>query len=80
MRNQIKTIVLMGSLTALLLGFGRSEEVHEGLVVRPHRPRYRKVGICQVHALRLCGLPEAAPALLCGTPTLPVGQPEFAAV
>jgi hypothetical protein len=25
------------------------------------------------------GLPEAAPALLCGTPTLPVGQREFAA-
>ena len=23
------------------------------------------------------GLPEAAPALLCGTPTLPVGQREF---
>ena len=30
-------------------------------------------------ALRLYGLPEAAPALLCGTPTLPVGQREFAA-
>jgi hypothetical protein len=25
------------------------------------------------------GLPEAAPALLCGTPTLPVGQREFQA-
>jgi hypothetical protein len=29
--------------------------------------------------LRLYGLPEAAPALLCGTPALPVGQREFAA-
>ena len=28
--------------------------------------------------MRLYGLPEAAPALLCGTPTLPVGQREFA--
>ncbi len=28
--------------------------------------------------LRLFGLPEAAPGLLCGTPTLPVGQRELA--
>ena len=32
-----------------------------------------------LEALRLYGLPEAAPALLCGTPTLPVGQREFVA-
>jgi hypothetical protein len=31
-----------------------------------------------LEALRLYGLPEAAPALLCGTPTLPVDQREFA--
>jgi hypothetical protein len=36
-------------------------------------------GQIEVEALRLYGLPEAAPALLCGTPTLPVGQREFAA-
>ncbi|HYZ34469.1 MAG TPA: hypothetical protein VE684_19540 [Crenalkalicoccus sp.] len=30
-------------------------------------------------ALRLYGLPEDAPALLCGTPALPVGQREFVA-
>jgi hypothetical protein len=36
-------------------------------------------GQIELEALRLCGLPEAAPALLCGTPTLPVGQREFAA-
>jgi hypothetical protein len=29
--------------------------------------------------LRLYGLPEAAPALLCGTPILPVGMREFVA-
>ena len=29
--------------------------------------------------MRLYGLPEDAPALLCGTPALPVGQREFAA-
>ena len=29
--------------------------------------------------LRVYGLPEDAPSLLCGTPTLPVGQREFAA-
>ncbi len=32
-----------------------------------------------MEALRLYGLPEHAPALLCGTPALPVGQREFAA-
>jgi hypothetical protein len=31
-----------------------------------------------LEALRLYRLPEPAPALLCGTPTLPVGQREFA--
>ncbi|HYI82244.1 MAG TPA: hypothetical protein VEX11_03420 [Acetobacteraceae bacterium] len=31
-------------------------------------------GQIEPEALRLYGLPEAAPALLCGTPTLPVGQ------
>jgi hypothetical protein len=36
-------------------------------------------GQIELEALRLCGLPEAAPALLCGTPTLPVGQREFQA-
>ncbi|MBR0658694.1 hypothetical protein [Neoroseomonas oryzicola] len=36
-------------------------------------------GQIEVEALRLYGLPEAAPALLCGTPALPVGQREFAA-
>ena len=36
-------------------------------------------GQIEVEALRLCGLPEAAPALLCGMPVLPVGQGEFAA-
>ena len=35
-------------------------------------------GTIELEALRLYGLPEAAPALLCGTPTLPVGQREFA--
>ena len=35
-------------------------------------------GQIELEALRLCGLPEGAPALLCGTPTLPVGQREFA--
>jgi len=35
-------------------------------------------GQIELGALRLYGLPEAAPALLCGTPTLPVGQREFA--
>jgi hypothetical protein len=34
-------------------------------------------GQIEPEALRLYGLPEAAPALLCGTPTLPVGQREF---
>ena len=32
-----------------------------------------------IEALRLYGLPEAAPALPCGIPALPVGQREFAA-
>ena len=36
-------------------------------------------GQIEVEALRRYGLPEAAPALLRGTPTLPVGQREFAA-
>lgn len=36
-------------------------------------------GQIEVEALRLYGLPEAAPALICGTPALPVGQWEFAA-
>ena len=36
-------------------------------------------GQIELEALRLYGLPDAAPALLCGTPTLPVGQREFAA-
>jgi hypothetical protein len=36
-------------------------------------------GQIELEALRLYGLPEAAPALLCGTPTQPVGQREFAA-
>jgi hypothetical protein len=36
-------------------------------------------GQIELQALRLYGLPESAPALLCGTPTLPVGQREFAA-
>jgi len=36
-------------------------------------------GQIELEALRLYGLPEAAPALLCGTPTLPVGQREFTA-
>ncbi len=35
-------------------------------------------GQIELEALRLYGLQEAAPALLCGTPTLPVGQREFA--
>jgi hypothetical protein len=36
-------------------------------------------GQIELEALRLCGLPEHAPALLCGTPALPVGQWDFAA-
>ena len=36
-------------------------------------------GQIELEALRLYGLPEGAPALLCGTPALPVGQREFAA-
>ncbi|MFZ6762233.1 hypothetical protein [Pseudoroseomonas sp. WGS1072] len=46
---------------------------------------YAQIGIIgfdgqiEFEALRLYGLPEAAPALLCGTPALPVGQREFAA-
>ncbi len=35
-------------------------------------------GQIELEALRLYGLPEHAPVLLCGTPTLPVGQREFA--
>jgi len=31
-------------------------------------------GQIELEALRLYGLPEAAPALLCGIPALPVGQ------
>ena len=37
-------------------------------------------GQIELEALRLYGLPEAVPALLCGSPTLPVGQREFAVV
>ena len=36
-------------------------------------------GQIELEALRLYRLPEAASALLCGTPTLPVGKREFAA-
>jgi hypothetical protein len=36
-------------------------------------------GQIELKALRLYGLPEHAPALLCAMPTLPVGQREFAA-
>jgi hypothetical protein len=36
-------------------------------------------GQIELEALRLFGLPEAVPALLCGTPTLPVGQRELVA-
>ena len=36
-------------------------------------------GQIELEALRLFGLPETAPGLLCGTPTLPVGQRGFAA-
>jgi hypothetical protein len=36
-------------------------------------------GQIDLEALRLHGMPDAAPALLCGTPALPVGQREFAA-
>jgi hypothetical protein len=36
-------------------------------------------GQIELEALRLYGLPEHAPALLCGTPTLSVGQREFVA-
>jgi hypothetical protein len=36
-------------------------------------------GQIELEALRLFGLPESAPTQLCGTPTLPVGQREFAA-
>jgi hypothetical protein len=36
-------------------------------------------GQIELEALRLYGLPEAVSALLCGTPTLPIGRREFAA-
>jgi len=36
-------------------------------------------GQIEIKALRLYGLPEAAPGTLAGTPTLPVGIREFAA-
>ena len=36
-------------------------------------------GAIELEALRLYGLPEDAPELLCGTPALPVGQRELAA-
>ena len=36
-------------------------------------------GQIKLEALQLNGLPETAPALLCGTPTLPVRQRELAA-
>lgn len=35
-------------------------------------------GQMELEALRLSGLPKAAPALLSGTPTLPVGHRELA--
>jgi hypothetical protein len=35
-------------------------------------------GQIELEALRLCGLLEGAPALLCDTPALPVGRREFA--
>jgi hypothetical protein len=35
-------------------------------------------GQIEFEVLRLYGLPKHASALLCGTPTLPVGQREFA--
>ncbi|WP_431266860.1 hypothetical protein [Dankookia sp. P2] len=46
---------------------------------------FAQIGICgfdgtiELEALRLYGLPEHAPALLCGTPALPVGMREFQA-
>lgn len=39
----------------------------------------RSERLIDLEALRLYSLPEAAPALLCGTPALPIGQREFAA-
>ena len=40
---------------------------------------YRLRGSDRAQGARLYGLPEAAPALLCGTPAPPAGQQEFAA-
>jgi hypothetical protein len=41
--------------------------------------RYRRLGRAdRAGGAPLYGLPEAVPALLCGTPTLPVGRREFA--
>jgi hypothetical protein len=46
---------------------------------------YAQIGIggfdgqIELEALRLYGLPEAAPTLLCGTPTLPMDQRKFVA-
>jgi hypothetical protein len=46
---------------------------------------FAQIGICgfdgtiELESLRLYGLPGEAPALLCGTPTLPVGTREFQA-
>ncbi|MDN3563586.1 hypothetical protein QWZ14_04255 [Paeniroseomonas aquatica] len=46
---------------------------------------FAQIGICgfdgtiELEALRLYGLPGEAPALLCGTPALPVGTREFEA-
>ena len=56
------------------------------MTVRPADPvAFAQIGIVGLdgqierEALRLYGLPEGAPALLTGTPTVPVGQWEFAA-
>src|SRR4051794_23724218 len=56
---------------------GRGAPPPAGL--RRPTPPPRPDGQIELEAMRLYGLPEAAPALLCGTPTLPVGQREFAA-
>jgi hypothetical protein len=60
-----------------MIGFGSGPSIRA-----PFRPRRSGIagldGQFELETLRLYGLPEAAPALLCGTPTLPVGQREFA--
>ena len=61
-----------------MIGFGSGPSIRA-----PFRPRRSGIagldGQFELETLRLYGLPEAAPALLCGTPTLPVGKREFAA-